>query len=359
MGLSNSLTKLAALAGCLIASVGTYSVAAQSNGPPDLTPFTSPQLMVTIPERRRINLVCSGEGSPTVILTAGLSGWSANWLRVQADIAKLTRVCAWDRAGFGFSDPRAEPLDIARSSEDLEQALAGAGVSGPYVLVGHSMGGLESLLFADRHVSELAGLVLVDPSFPDQYQRFAKLAPYFTEEAARGRAQAGAAALACAQALTALAVEVSRPPNCPPTVPPFYPAAIIAALTPLQAEPQRVLTQSSMVTEMVHDTELAVNPNRTYGSIPLIVLSAPADDATVPPGAPVAFAFAPGTDPRIFAEIPILARAMSAGHSELALLSSNGSKRVVRGVGHQIPLIRPDLVISTVNEVIERARRGG
>lgn len=290
-----------------------------------------------------------------MILTAGLSGWSANWLRVQAAIAKTTRVCSWDRAGFGFSDPRAEPLDIARSSEDLEQALTGAGVSGPYVLVGHSMGGLETLLFADRHVSELAGLVLVDPTFPGQYQRFAKLAPHFTEEAARGRTEAAAAGLACAKALVAHALEGA--PGCPPAVPPFYPAAIIAALTPLQAEPQRVMTQSSMVTEMVRDTELALNPGRTYGNIPLIVLSAPADDATVPPGVPVAFAFAPGTDPRILLEIPLLAREMSAGHTELALLSSNGAKRVVLGTGHQIPLIRPELVISTVNEVVEGARQ--
>jgi pimeloyl-ACP methyl ester carboxylesterase len=276
---------------------------------------------------------------------------------VQASIAKTTRVCSWDRAGFGFSDPRDEPLDIARSSEDLEHALAGAGVSGPYVLVGHSMGGLETLLFADRHVSELAGLVLVDPSFPGQYQRFAKLAPHFTEEAARGRAEAAAVGLACAQALAAQALESARPRNCPPAIPPFYPAVIIAALTPLQDQPQRVTTQSSMVTEMFRDTELGLNPSRTYGNIPLIVLSAPADDATVPPGAPVAFDFAPGTDPRVLAEVPILAREMSAGHSELALLSSMGSKRVILGVGHQIPLIRPESVISAVAEVVQAARQ--
>jgi pimeloyl-ACP methyl ester carboxylesterase len=352
----NPTRMFVALATCLVTGLAASPCAAQSAGPSPLTYYASPQLLAIVPGGRNINLVCTGQGSPTVILTAGLGGWSANWLRVQPAIAELTRVCSWDRAGFGFSDPRLEPLDIAASSKDLEDALAAAGVRGPYILVGHSMGGLETLLVADRHQSEVAGIVLVDPTFPSQYQRFARVAPRFTEEAARGRAESRAASTACAEALSALAPGRQLPPGCPPLVSQTYPRPIVAALDPLQSDPQRVLTQSSMTQQMFHSTELGLNPRRNYGDVPLIVLSAPADDSTVPPGVPMAFSFAPGTDPRILDEVPVLARELSGGHDELARLSSKGSKRVILGSGHMIQLIKPEIVISAVTGVVKQAR---
>lgn len=81
--------------------------------------------MVHIGNGRTINLVCLGHGSPTVILTAGLGNWSLAWERVQRPLAKRTRVCAWDRAGYGFSSPSPESQDIVHTTEDLERALTG------------------------------------------------------------------------------------------------------------------------------------------------------------------------------------------------------------------------------------------
>jgi pimeloyl-ACP methyl ester carboxylesterase len=318
--------------------------------------YTKPQLQVALPDGRHINLVCSGAGSPTVILTAGLNDWSIAWQRVQPEVARITRVCSWDRAGFGFSDPRRDALDIARSARDLEAALKGAKINGPIIVVGHSMGGLETLIFADDHKAVLRGILLVDPTIPGQYQNFEQIAPHFTRFARSGRATGTAAALACAKALRNRLPEPERPGGCPPPIPPIYPQDVISALTPYQASPDHILTQSSLVTTMERSTKLGMNARRNYGDIPLVILSAPADDTTVPAGIPTAFSFPPDIDPVVLEEVPRMAAAIAAGHAALAKLSTRGSVRQFLGVGHYIPLIRPDLVIDAINELVEKAR---
>lgn len=107
-------------------------------------------------------------GSPTVILEAGLGGTSSAWGWILPAIAKTTRVCAYDRAGMGWSEPGPEPRDANHIVEELHTLLANAEVSGPYVLTGWSFGGLYMRVFADRYAAEVAGMVLLDSSFPDQ-----------------------------------------------------------------------------------------------------------------------------------------------------------------------------------------------
>ena len=100
-----------------------------------LTVYAKPQRLVELRDGRKIHLFCLGEGSPTVILTAGLPDWVAAWSKVQAPIALETRVCAWDRAGFGFSDPSSAPQDVSHTTTDLEEAFERAKIDGPYVLI--------------------------------------------------------------------------------------------------------------------------------------------------------------------------------------------------------------------------------
>ncbi len=114
-------------------------------------------------EGRRLHLHCTGEGRPTVILDAGLGGWSLDWSLVQPEIAQFTRVCAYDRAGLGWSDPGPAPRDARQAVHELHALLAESG-PGPLVLVGHSNGGLRVLLYAGTFPGEVAGLVLVDPT---------------------------------------------------------------------------------------------------------------------------------------------------------------------------------------------------
>jgi pimeloyl-ACP methyl ester carboxylesterase len=97
-------------------------------------------------------------------MDAGLGGWSLDWSAVQPDIARFTRVCSYDRAGLGWSEPGDMPGDAQHAAEELHALLAASGEPGPYVLVGHSNGGLRAALYAHTYPREVAGLVLVDPT---------------------------------------------------------------------------------------------------------------------------------------------------------------------------------------------------
>ena len=120
---------------------------------------------------RWLHLDCRGHGSPTVVLSNGLGGVSAGWARIAGPVAATTRVCAYDRAGQGWSDDGASPQDGVQTAEDLHALLAAAGEHGPYVLVGHSTGGTYAMTYAARYPDHVAGLVLLDSSSPEQFTR--------------------------------------------------------------------------------------------------------------------------------------------------------------------------------------------
>jgi pimeloyl-ACP methyl ester carboxylesterase len=115
----------------------------------------------------RLHIHCEGTGSPVVILDAGLGDWSTHWTAVQNLLKTDTRVCSYDRAGYGWSDPGPRPRDSQRIVTELHSLLEKAGVPPPYVLVGHSFGGINMRLYASTYPAEAAGLVLVDASHPD------------------------------------------------------------------------------------------------------------------------------------------------------------------------------------------------
>src|SRR5215210_3153257 len=117
-----------------------------------------------------LHINCVGQGSPTVVLDAGSGAFSAQWVRVQQEVSGITRVCAYDRAGMGWSEMGPEPRDAKQISSELHTLLKGAGIKGPYVLVGHSFGGMYMQTYAARYPYEVAGVVLVDSSTdPDQF----------------------------------------------------------------------------------------------------------------------------------------------------------------------------------------------
>jgi pimeloyl-ACP methyl ester carboxylesterase len=119
----------------------------------------------------RLHINCMGQGSPTVVLESALGAMSAIWVHVQQEVSDTTRVCAYDRAGMGWSERGPQPRDAKQISGELHALLKGAGIDGPYVLVGHSYGGLYARMYAARHPEETAGVVLVDSSHPDQFAR--------------------------------------------------------------------------------------------------------------------------------------------------------------------------------------------
>jgi pimeloyl-ACP methyl ester carboxylesterase len=140
----------------------------------------------------RLHLSCTGDrsaGRPTVILDTLAGGSSALWGWVQPEIAQAYRVCAYDRAGWGWSDTGPAPRDARQNSRELHALLDRAGEAGPFVLVGHSVGGLYARMYADLYPDQVAGIVLIDAAHPDQSTRLGSEAQ--TQEAEHRSALAG------------------------------------------------------------------------------------------------------------------------------------------------------------------------
>ncbi len=130
--------------------------------------FPPPGRLVQVGDNR-VHLYELGSGSPAVILESGISASSLNWRRVQTEVAKFTRVCSYDRAGLGWSELCDSPCTPSSLAAQLECLLCAAEVPGPYILVGHSFGGLIVQAFARRYPQLTAGVVLVDPLDPAEW----------------------------------------------------------------------------------------------------------------------------------------------------------------------------------------------
>lgn len=133
----------------------------------DLKVYPAPGRMVDV-GGYRLHINCVGVGSPVVVMEAGQSGWSTDWALVQPDIAKVTRVCTYDRAGYGWSEEGAQPRDSRQVGAELHTLLTKAGIDGKIILVGHSLGGLFVQYYAKTYPQEIAGIVLVDSVHPEQ-----------------------------------------------------------------------------------------------------------------------------------------------------------------------------------------------
>jgi pimeloyl-ACP methyl ester carboxylesterase len=159
----------------------------------------------------RLNLYCSGSGSPTVVFDSGWGDWAPVWMIVQPQVASWTRACSYDRAGAGFSDPGPMPRTSMRIADELRAALHNAAIPGPYILVGNAFGGNNVRAFAARYPAEVAGLVLVEAdvvSSPEELRGHARLVASMRacrDAIAAGKAlpqapaRPGAAARSCAQ----------------------------------------------------------------------------------------------------------------------------------------------------------------
>jgi pimeloyl-ACP methyl ester carboxylesterase len=145
--------------GCVYQFVATVSD--KNNYPP-------PGRLVNI-NGCRLHIQEAGTGTPTVILEAGLSAMSSVWGWIHPEVARFTKVVAYDRAGLGWSDPDGASFTALNAACHLHDLLTVSGIESPYVIVGHSMGGLLARMFAAQYVDEVAGMVLVDASHPDQY----------------------------------------------------------------------------------------------------------------------------------------------------------------------------------------------
>ncbi|MDP9109744.1 MAG: alpha/beta hydrolase [Pseudomonadota bacterium] len=292
--------------------------------------YVGVQQLVPIDAARRLNLVCMGQGAPTVVFESGLSDWSFTWALVQPTVARTTRTCAYDRAGLGASDPTERSADSDHMVDDLHRLLSRAGIDGALVLVGHSMGALNVRLYADRYPAQVVGMVLVDPSHEDAFTR---IDAHRNQQETRRYALQRAQAAACVQDLTQHRVDSTWRARCIEPDDPHYDRRLNAAR---RAVASRLSYQRAQLDEITHYADGSSfaqvrAARRPLGALPLIVLTA---QQTL----------------------------LQAGddwldlHRELAALSSRGQQRTVAGAGHYIQLDRPDAVIEAIGEVIAVSR---
>lgn len=132
--------------------------------------FPPPGQLLSV-EGRCLHLQSMGQGRPVVVLETGLGGMSAAWAWLQPEVAKLTQVVSYDRAGLGWSEANNSPTTAFAVAHRLRQLLQVSGIEGPYLLVGHSMGGLYQRVFAELFADDVCGMVLIDAAHPDQQRR--------------------------------------------------------------------------------------------------------------------------------------------------------------------------------------------
>ncbi len=123
-----------------------------------------PGKLVAINGDQKVHINCMGKGKQTVILEAGMGGSSLDWARVQPELAKKTKVCSYDRPGYGWSDEAKSERNASVSADDLYAILQASNVYPPYIVVGSSYGGLIARLFTQRHIQQVDALIQIDPS---------------------------------------------------------------------------------------------------------------------------------------------------------------------------------------------------
>ncbi len=292
----------------------------------------------------KLNLDCSGQGSPPVILDSGMSVPALGWIKVQPEVAKFARVCSYDRAGYGWSEPGPEPRTSIQIATELKALLDAAGEKGPYVLVGHSFGGFNVRVFTGRYPNDVVGVVLVDASHQDEEERTERVLPAALQKKEKEQDQRDEK---LDQILTPFRIHLG--------IERFELAAGWGDAhqylsKDLQQEfiylEQQEKARNAWASEdkVSSQTAAQVRAAGNLGDRPLIVLTA---------GKPY------GEDPlltrkQLDAQRDIWIHVLQA---EEAHLSSRGKQIIVPDSGHMIPFERPDAVISAIHEVWSAAAK--
>lgn len=310
-------------------------------------PLTEKHL-VRINNGRRMNIVCAGTGAPTVIFETGLGANLLTWQKLAAPVSHVTRACFYDRAGYGYSDPSRTPSTATSTVEDLHQLLRRAHVRRPVVLVAHSIGGLYATLYADLYRDDVAGLVLIDPSFAEQDKN----------ESASERATDEAAfrdnvlhLRTCASLARSGKLGLEKHPECFEFAPERTPEEK-AFLTYQMVRPDRYEAMASEANSLHSsdgrsdtDSRQETAARQSFGDKPVTVLTA-----------------ALFVDPKAKASDLEIAdhnwRSWKAGHDALAARSERGKSTVVADTDHFIQVSQPSAVISAINDVVAAVRRG-
>ena len=303
---------------------------------PSLAIYATPAALVDIGGGRRLNLRCSGEGSPVVMLESGATADSMAWYKVQPSIAKSTKVCAYDRAGFGFSDDGPLPRDLDADAKDLNALIHAAKIATPVVLVGHSLGTNIVRSYAGKYPSDAGAIVLVDPP-PQRISDFSK-DWVKTDNAMHENVIAFAKMCEKAASTGGLAKPAGDAAKCIRPPDPRYPDALNAAIHAQKEKPPFWHTLISEFETNMTIFEEPVSPKESHGATPLIVLVADGSFADAPPDGKSA-----------------MEAAQQKTNQRILATSTRSERRVVANSSHDMQFDQPDAIVTAVADAIRQA----
>lgn len=314
----------------LIGAIGEQVVRARARHD-----FPPPGRLVDVGGGRKMHIDCRGHGFPTVVLEAGLdTAGSLSWSAVQDKIATTTRVCAYDRAGVSWSQAKSGVHDADAVNADLHALLKGAGEEGPFVLVGHSLGGPYIMNYTRHWPGEVAGLVFVDASHPDQEARMKGVMPAASDDSKQlmlYRLLADTEWMGWARLLPLGEGQPNEPAQAAAATKVLSPPSLKAALA----------EQESIRATFKEGGQL-----RNLGDRPIVVLTAMAP-------------FPPELRKQVgmsLAQEAEMHRIWKALHDDEAAWSTRSRHTLVPDSTHYIQFGRPDLVIAAVADVVGQVR---
>ena len=292
----------------------------------DQRKYPAPGLLVNV-NGIKMHIDCMGQGSPTIVLDHAGGGSSLDWALIQPQLAEHTRVCAYDRAGFGWSDYSPAPRTLAQQVRELHELLKGANEPGPYLLVGHSYGARVDRVFAATYPNEVAGMVLLDPGILYDDPRYP----------AQAHAQQNSenTMIRVAGWLSPFGlVRLLQPVMSNPTFDLSEQARLVNASFSAKSTYWQSLNDQIDVLPRVFEEEHQVT---TLGDLPLLVLiSTEPEDATH--------------------------KVWTQANMEIAALSTQGSYRLVEGATHFSLVYRQkdvQVCLAGILQVLETARKEG
>lgn len=266
----------------------------------------------------RLHINCTGTGSPTVVIEAGLGDWSTSWGGyVQPEVAKTTRICTYDRAGMGWSEAGPLPRDAAQFAKELHALLQNANIPGPYVMVGHSLGGLGVHVFVHDYASEIAGVVLIESMNPKQFTQSQ------IEIQSQSDTQSQPFSLQAALARFGVVRLLVKLPGIAPSVP-----ANEEAYYPLYIRPQSFQTTTNE-SQGMPAAGVQAAAVESFGDLPLIVLTAKLNNAP----------------------------AWQEWQTELLQLSSNSQQLFAENSGHNIQVEEPNTAVAAIIQMVGQVRQ--
>jgi len=294
----------------------------------DLSKYPPPGQLIDV-GGYRLHLHCKSQGHPTVVMDYGLGGISPLWYQVQSQVAKFTSVCVYDRAGYGWSEPSPHPRTSLIMVQELHTLLKKGGIAGPYLLVGHSLGGLNMRLFASQYPSDVVGVVLVDAVPANVYSR---LGNEFRKNMAATRQMFGSLSIISRLGILRLLLQLKGSDVAPEFVqkmPPSVQSVVLAKFLPQSFN--TALAESALLEK---DAEL-VSQTSFPSHLPLVVISH-------------------GLNMFSGQNVEAAESIWRQLQAETSQLSTSGSLQIADGSGHNIHIDQPQLVVDAIRKILEQ-----